>query len=94
LENRKSPSRKVNELDNRASNFYISLYWAEFAALEDPIYQDLATKLKDNRGQIISELKVCQGKPVDIGGYYKPDPQKAAVAMRPSPTFNKILDNA
>jgi isocitrate dehydrogenase len=92
LENRKSPGRKVNQLDNRASNFYIALYWAEFMAMVDPEYQTLATKLKDSRKEVVAELKVSQGKPVDIGGYYKFDPRKAEVAMRPSPTFNKILD--
>jgi isocitrate dehydrogenase len=92
LENRKSPGRKVNQLDNRASNFYISLYWAEFMAMEDPEFQELATKLKNNRQQVVEELKLCQGKEVDVGGYYKIDPKKAEAAMRPSPTFNKILD--
>ena len=91
LINRKSPSRKVNELDNRASNFYIALYWAEFMAMVDPSYQDLATRLKDNRGQVVAELRMSQGKPVDVGGYYKVDPAKAEVALRPSPTFNSIL---
>jgi isocitrate dehydrogenase len=92
LVNRKSPSRKVNELDNRASNFYVALYWAEFMTMEDPSYQELATKLKDNRKQIVAELKMCQGKAVDVGGYYKVDPVKASNSLRPSPTFNKILD--
>jgi isocitrate dehydrogenase len=93
LENRKSPSRKVNELDNRASNFYIALYWAEAMAAVDPDYQGLANQLKANRATIVSELKQCQGKPVDIGGYYRPDPVKASNAMRPSPTFNSIIEN-
>ena len=92
LENRKSPGRKVNQLDNRASNFYIALYWAEFMAQVDPSFQPLATKLKDHRSQVVAELKQCQGKPVDVGGYYKLDEVKANAAMRPSPTFNKILD--
>jgi isocitrate dehydrogenase len=93
LENRKSPGRKVNQLDNRASNFYIALYWAEFMALHDPAaFSSLAQKLKDNRSKIVEELKVSQGKPVDVGGYYKFDPVKADSAMRPSPTFNNILD--
>ena len=92
LQNRKSPSRKVNELDNRASNFYVSLYWAEFMAEVDPSYQELATILKDNRKQIVEELKGCQGEPQDIGGYYKLDPVKADRAMRPSKTWNDILD--
>jgi isocitrate dehydrogenase len=92
LQNRKSPGRKVNQLDNRASNFYIALYWAEFMAEEDPAYADLAHKLKEHRGEIVNELKMCQGKAVDVGGYYKLDPVKASAAMRPSPTFNKIID--
>ena len=93
LENRKSPGRKVNQLDNRASNFYIALYWAEFMAQVDPEFQPLATALKDSRADVVDELKACQGKPVDVGGYYKFDSKKASVAMRPSPTFNKILDS-
>lgn len=93
LENRKSPGRKVNQLDNRASNFYIALYWSEFMAAEDPAFQPLANKLKEARSQVVAELKTCQGKPVDVGGYYKLDAAKANAAMRPSPTFNKILDS-
>lgn len=92
LEHQKSPSRRVNELDNRASTFYMCLYWAEAMAKVDPEFKDLATKLKDNRQKIVEELKMCQGKPVDLGGYYKVDPRKAENAMRPSPTFNKILE--
>lgn len=92
LQNRKSPSRKVNELDNRASNFYVALYWAELMAEMDPEFQTLATRLKDNRKQVVAELKVAQGKPVDVGGYYKFDDKKASTEMRCSPTFNSILD--
>jgi isocitrate dehydrogenase len=92
LQNRKSPSRKVNELDNRASNFYIALYWAELMAEMDPEFQSLATNLKENRKQVVAELKVAQGKPVDVGGYYKFDDKKATTEMRCSPTFNNILD--
>jgi isocitrate dehydrogenase len=92
LDNRKSPSRKVNEIDNRASNFYVGLYWAEFMAKEDPEYRDLARELLEKRGTIVEELKACQGKPVDIGGYYKPDPVKADKAMRPSATLNAIFN--
>lgn len=92
LDNRKSPSRKVNELDNRASNFYIGLYWAEFMAKEDPEYRDLARELLEKRSTIVEELKSCQGKPVDLGGYYKPDAVKADKAMRPSPTLNAIFN--
>jgi isocitrate dehydrogenase len=93
LSNRKSPSRKVNELDNRASNFYVNLYWAEFMAEVDPAYKELAATLKDNRKQIVEELKGCQGEPQDIGGYYRLDAAKATKAMRPSGTWNKILDH-
>jgi len=92
LDNRKSPSRKVNELDNRASNFYLGLYWAEFMAQTDPEYKALADTLKSNRHAIVEELKKCQGAKQDIGGYYKLDPVKADIAMRPSATLNKILD--
>lgn len=93
LENRKSPGRKVNQLDNRASNFYIALYWAEFMAAQDPAFSELATRLKDARSTIVGELKVCQGKAMDVGGYYKFDKQKVEAAMRPSPTFNAIIDS-
>jgi isocitrate dehydrogenase len=93
LENRKSPSRRVNELDNRASNFYLALYWANFMAEVDPDFVDLAQKLQDARPQIVAELKMCQGKQQDIGGYYQFDEAKVANAMRPSPTFNKIIEN-
>lgn len=93
LENRKSPGRKVNQLDNRATNFYVGLYWAEFMAKEDPSYQGLATALKDNRKRVVEELKVCQGKPQDVGGYYKFDEAKVSAAMRPCPTMNQIIDS-
>jgi isocitrate dehydrogenase len=92
LQNRKSPGRKVNQLDNRASNFYVGLYWAEFMAMEDAEYKELAETLKDNRVKIVEELKSCQGEAQDIGGYYKLDPVKAEMVMRPSPTWNKIID--
>jgi isocitrate dehydrogenase len=92
LQNRKSPSRKVNELDNRASNFYVGLYWAEFMAEQDPSYKPIADELKNKRKQIVAELKECQGEPMDVGGYYRPNPAKAEMAMRPSPTLNQILD--
>lgn len=92
LQNRKSPGRKVNQLDNRASNFYVGLYWAEFMAMEDSEYAELAATLKDNRMKIVEELKACQGEPEDIGGYYKLDPVKAEAVMRPSTTWNKIID--
>jgi isocitrate dehydrogenase len=93
LQNRKSPGRKVNQLDNRASNFYVALYWAEFLAQQDPSFAPLATRLRDSRGIIVEELKKCQGKSVDLGGYYRFDPIKAEAAMRPSATFNAIIDS-
>ena len=93
LTNNKSPSRKVNELDNRASNYYLGLYWAEFMAAQDPAYAPLAAALKDNRKAIVAELSACQGEKQDIGGYFKLDPVKAEKAMRPSSTLNNILDN-
>ena len=97
LENGKSPSRKVNELDNRGSHFYLALYWAEAlaaqekdAALRD-IFIKVAQALGVNEAAIVEELNSAQGKPVDIGGYYKPDAEKTGQAMRPSKTFNELL---
>lgn len=92
LENRKSPSRKVHEIDNRASNFYIALYWAEFMEKEDPAtFKGIAESLRQNRSKVVEEFKACQGKAMDVGGYYKFDDVKASAAMCPSATFNKIL---
>ena len=68
------------------------MYWAEFMAKEDPEYRDLARELLEKRGTIVEELSSCQGKPVDIGGYYKPDPAKADKAMRHSATLNSIFN--
>ena len=92
LENRKSPSRRVNELDNRASNFYLGLYWAEFMAARDPEFKSLATELKNARHDIVEEFKTSQGSHIDLGGYYKVDPVKAETAMRPSKILNDIID--
>jgi len=97
LDTNKSPSRKVNELDNRGSHFYLALYWAQALVNQNKdvslqtIFSDLATKLKTNEATIIEELNSVQGKPVDIGGYYKPDEELVTKAMRPSNTFNSIL---
>lgn len=91
LNNRKSPSRKVNQIDNRATNFYVALYWADFLAQEDPAYKPMFNALSDARAQIVDEFKQCQGEPVKLGGYYLVDPVKAGSAMNPSPTLNKIL---
>jgi isocitrate dehydrogenase len=97
LEERKSPSRKVNELDNRGSHFYLAMYWAQALAeqREDTERQQkfaaLAKELADNEPAIAEELISVQGQPMDIGGYYKPDPILASKAMRPSNTLNAIL---
>lgn len=97
LENGKSPSRKVNELDTRGSHFYLALYWAQALAEQDSDsglqkrFASLAKELTDNETSIINELNGAQGHPVDIGGYYRPDPAMTEEAMRPSSTFNSIL---
>ncbi len=97
LDNDRSPSRKVGELDNRGSHFYLALYWAQALAAqdEDPELKErftkLAAALSENEEKIINELNSAQGSPVDIGGYYLPDEEKANAAMRPSPTFNAAL---
>jgi isocitrate dehydrogenase len=97
LENNKSPSRKTGEPDNRASHYYLGMYWAEALAAqdEDPGLKEqfapLAKTLADNEEQIIRELVEIQGDPVDIGGYYHPDVEKTDAAMRPSKTLNGIL---
>ena len=97
LDNDRSPSRKVNELDNRGSHFYLALYWAQSLAAqtEDVDLQQrftpLAEKLSDGEATIVEELNAAQGAAVDIGGYYQPDTAKAALAMRPSDTFNQAL---
>jgi isocitrate dehydrogenase len=98
LENRKAPSRKVHELDNRGSQFYLALYWARAIAAQraDPHlaarFAPVAETLGGNEEKIVGELNAAQGATQDIGGYYRPDPAKAARAMRPSPTFNEIID--
>jgi len=92
LENRKSPSIKVMELDNRGSNYYLAQYWSAEMAAHDSSFKSLAEKLKSNEAAIIKELTDCQGKPMDIGGYWKPDHEKTTKALRPSQTFNKIID--
>jgi len=98
LEENKSPSRKVLEIDNRGSHFYLALYWAEAAAKqsEDAVLQDtfsgVATALRANEQVIVDELLAAQGAPQDVGGYYQPNPELAAKAMRPSPTLNRIID--
>jgi len=94
----KSPSRKVNELDNRGSHFYLAMYWAEAIAAQDEDselkvqFSSLSEQLKSNEDKIISELNNAQGAAVDIDGYYFPSEEKANSAMRPSATFNSIID--
>ncbi len=97
LANRKSPSRNVNELDNRGSHFYLALYWTEALAsqTEDSSLKDtftpIAKELQENEEKIVKELNDVQGKGVDIGGYYQPNDDLASAAMRPSATLNGIL---
>ena len=99
LDNRKAPSRKVNELDNRGSHYYWAMYWAEALANQDEDkelkerFAPIAKQLADNEQKINEELIAAQGKPVDIGGYYMPDDELAFKAMRPSATFNSIIDS-
>ena len=98
LENARSPSRKVNEIDNRGSTFYLAIYWAQALAAQDSDaelkarFGDVAKELEDNEDRIIGELLAAQGEPVDIGGYYAPDPILTGRVMRPSPTFNAVID--
>eukprot|EP00948_MAST-09A_sp_MAST-9A-sp1_P003293 g3293.t1 len=92
LNNRKSPSRKVNEIDNRGSNFFIAKYWSKAMAEHDSAFGPIATELEANEDAILQELIDCQGTPMDVGGYYQPNDDLASKAMRPSATFNNILD--
>src|SRR5574343_153827 len=97
LDNNKNPSPKTGQLDNRGSQFYLALYWAE--ALAEPTeeaalaaqFAPLAKLLAEKESEIVAELASVQGKPVDIGGYYKPDFDKLSAVMRPSQTFNNAL---
>ena len=94
---KKSPSRKVNQLDNRGSHFYLTLYWAEALATQEKdqelkaAFSLIAEQLKSNESKILEELGSVQGSRLDIGGYYLPDAEKAQKAMRPSETFNRVL---
>ncbi|MZH42487.1 MAG: NADP-dependent isocitrate dehydrogenase, partial [Nitrospinae bacterium] len=99
MENKKSPGRVVGELDNAGTHVYEALYWAQELASQDedaelkarfgPVAQELESKLNT----IIEELNAAKGQPKDIGGYYRPDAGKVASAMRPSDTFNNILNS-
>jgi isocitrate dehydrogenase len=98
LLNKRSPSRKVNEIDNRGSHFYLALYWAELLAAQNKDvelkekFAPLTAYLSENEEKITSELLAVQGQPVDLKGYYKPDEEIASKVMRPSATFNKAID--
>tara|TARA_R110002020_G_scaffold336845_2_gene552305 strand:+ start:218 stop:2440 length:2223 start_codon:yes stop_codon:yes gene_type:complete len=99
LDNKKSPSRVVNELDNRGSHFYLALYWAQALAAQDKDkelqvhFAEIASELEKNSEKILQELIDVQGSPVDLGGYHLPDPEKVSKAMRPSATFNAIINS-
>ncbi len=98
LDNDKSPARKVGQIDNRGSHFYLALYWAQAlaaqakdAALKER-FAAVAAGLQADEGKINAELIAAQGRPVDTGGYYHPDPAKTGAAMRPSPSLNRVID--
>jgi isocitrate dehydrogenase len=97
LDSNKSPSRKVHELDNRGSHFYFAMYWAEALAAQSDDqalqaqFEPLAEQLAENEQKIVDELNAAQGSVVDIGGYYRPDPELTSTAMRPSATLNSLL---
>ncbi|WP_430816627.1 NADP-dependent isocitrate dehydrogenase [Carboxylicivirga sp. RSCT41] len=98
LDNRKSPSRKVNELDNRGSHFYLAMYWAQALANQDKdaelkaIFTPVAKAMADNENTIVDELNAAQGAAVNVGGYYAPVFELASKAMRPSATLNAIIE--
>jgi isocitrate dehydrogenase len=97
LDNDKSPARKVGQIDNRGSHFYLAYYWAEALAAQtkdkelQARFTQIAKQLAENEAKINGELIGAQGKPVDMGGYYHPDKVKTTAAMRPSATFNAII---
>ncbi len=98
LENGRLPSRKVHEIDSRGSTFYLALYWAQALAAQTKDaemrvrFTDAADKLQENEAKISEELLAAQGRPADVGGYYLPDDTVAEKEMRPSPTFNAVID--
>ena len=98
LENDKSPARKVGEIDNRGSHFYLAMYWARALAEQKDdaelaaTFSKLADTLETNEETIVGELNGAQGQPIALGGYYRPDMQKVSAAMRPSATFNRALE--
>lgn len=98
LDRHKSPGRSLGEIDNRGSHYYIARYWAEALVGQDKnavlkeCFRPLEISLKENEARIMEEIKSVQGKPADIGGYYRPDPIKVTAVMRPSRTFNSLID--
>ena len=100
LDEGKSPSRRVGELDNRGSHFYLALYWSQALAAQSEdkelqaSFRKLAKSLEKNEKKIIAEINALQGQPVDMGGYYHPDIEKVAKAMRPSSTLNALIDGS
>jgi len=98
LDNNKSPARKVGQIDNRGSHFYLALYWAEALAAQDKDkglkerFAGVAKALGENEAKIAADLIAVQSRPVDMGGYYHPDRKKVTAAMRPCPTLNAIID--
>jgi len=99
LESNRSPARKVGEIDNRGSHFYLAMYWAQALAEQtddknlQARFSKIAQQLSQNEAKIAAELIGAQGKPVDMGGYYHPNTEKTTKAMRPSPTLNAIVDS-
>jgi isocitrate dehydrogenase len=99
LNNDKSPARKVGQLDNRGSQFYLAMYWAQALAAQNvdtdikAKFQPISDALTSNEAKIVTELTEVQGNKVDIGGYYRPDQAKLSKVMRPSATLNGIIDN-
>lgn len=99
LDEDRTPKRRVGELDNRGSHFYLAKFWAEAIADQDEDkalaekFSEVAKELNDNEEKILAEIAATEGKPQDIGGYYHPDDEKAEKAMRPSATFNKIIES-
>ena len=98
LDNDKSPQRKVGEIDNRGSHFYLAMYWARALAEQSKdnelqkAFSSVASELEANESKIVGELNGVQGTPVQLGGYYHPEPVLMAKAMRPSATLNAIID--
>jgi len=99
LLNDKSPARKIGQIDNRGSHFYLAMYWAQELAKQTQdadlaaSFKPVAEALTSNEATIVAELNEVQGKAADIGGYYKPDEVKISSVMRPSASFNKVIDS-